>query len=140
MTASRDELARTAEALTGSVTELHDAVHRLNRRTARHKVAITLAIIGVLLDIALSVAVVVVLHSQQAVNDQIRAQQQQLAATQEQAEATRARVLCPLYQVFLASADPQRRAALPEDKRPAYDHAVQVIREGAEVLACQAGP
>lgn len=50
---------------------------------------------------------------------------------------TRAEVLCPLYEVFLQTDTPQRRAATPPDQRASYDHAIGVVRAGAIILRCR---
>lgn len=53
-----------------------------------------------------------------------------------QQQVTRAKVLCPLYEVFAATDTPQRRAATPKDQLPAYKHAMDVIHDGAVTLDC----
>lgn len=53
-----------------------------------------------------------------------------------QQRETRSKVLCPLYEVFVASDTPARRAATPKDQLPAYEHAMDVIHAGAVTLDC----
>lgn len=47
---------------------------------------------------------------------------------------TRAKVLCPLYELLLASVTPQARAASGDPE--AYDHTVKVIQDGYDALHC----
>lgn len=123
-------LAQTAQDLRDEVAGLHDAMNVLVRRSRRLRRMVIVTVISLTLDAALTVATGVVVHSLQRQGDQIQAQQAQTTAT-------RHKVLCPLYTLLItATADPSRRSQLAPDKRPAYDQAVMVIRQGADALNC----
>lgn len=88
---------------------------------------------GLLLRVAaVAVPAAVLLSAAAAVGAYLTARD--VAAQNDRIEETRADVLCPLYDVFLQSDTPQRRAAA--DDPEAYDAAMGVIRAGADTLHC----
>jgi len=98
---------------------------RTNRRL------ITLVIIGGLLDIVLTIAMIFAMAGLQHNTDRIDALTQRLDVAQT---VQRQKALCPLYQIFLDSKSPQGRAAAPDPKK--YDHAFVVIKQGYDALEC----
>lgn len=116
------DLARVAEELGRKVEGLEEAAKAIAKRTGRDRRVLHWAVAGVCLDIALSIAMVFT-----AV---------ELRGEQARQNETRVKVLCPLYEVFLQTDTPQRRAATPPEDLKRYDHAIAVVRQGAETLDC----
>jgi hypothetical protein len=125
------------EALTATAASLQASVDTLAQRlrTTRRRTVITA--IGLLLDVALTIALATVLSGQADTNRRVRESLAQNYITAQQQAATRIKVLCPLYTVLLASsADPARLAAMTPAQRAQLAASVKVIRDGYTTLGC----
>lgn len=125
------------EALTQTGRGLQAAVETLTKRmrSTRRRTAVTA--IGLLLDVGLTIALATVLSGQADTNRQLRQSVAQNYITQQEQQATRVRVLCPLYTVLLASAtDPNRATAMTPAQHAQVAAAIQVVRDGYAALGC----
>lgn len=116
------ELSRVVADLGDSIAELTDRTEGAEERQRRSRNVIRLVVVGVLLNIALSVAVFLNFRNGA-----------ELSAAQER---TSSQVLCPLYQILLGSHDPAAREAMTPERRARYDEAFAVIQQGARILGC----
>ena len=124
-----------AQTLADEVVALRTAATRLAKRIARNETSIIIGALGLVADIVLSIIVVVLLHSQAVNADQLRAQQNQLTAQQQQADAVRRGALCPVYNLILAGRNNTSRANYPAGPA-AYDTFFTAISNGANALQC----
>lgn len=127
---SESELSRIAAELSGVVADLGDSIAELTARTEnaedrqrRSRNVIRLAVVGVVVNLALLVAVVWGFRNQV-----------QLSAAQER---TSSEVLCPLYQILIGSYNQAARDSMAPAQQAKYDGAFAVIRQGATVLHCR---
>lgn len=123
------DLTAQARVLADRVGALSTAVEQLDRRTNRSEKVVIAVIIGLLLDLVLSVTVAVVLL-------QLRDNDAQIAATQEREQHTRQDALCPLYSLILGSYNPESRPEGPA--RQTYIDQFKVMREAYDALDCTA--
>ena len=128
-------LALQAQTLANEVVALRTAATRLTKRTTRNETSIVIGAVGLVADIILSIIVFVLLHHQAVNADQLRGQQQQLTAQQQQADAVRHGALCPVYNLILAGRNNTSRANYPAGPA-AYDTFFTAIANGATALHC----
>ncbi len=125
-----ESLQRTlAEATTKSKQEI-----AAERRARRRSIWLTTGV--VVIDIALSVASLILYIGQRQTNQKLAESLRENYTTSQQQAQTRVRVLCPLYTLLLASVDTSKRNALPPTQQAVYDHTVKVIRDGYNALGC----
>jgi len=124
-----------ADHLAAAVAQLNTSVQGLAQRTGRSeadigrsKRAIRWTVVGVCLDIVLTIVAALLFNDQRATSARLDAQQQQITRVQRE-------VLCPLYALFLASYDPQSPQAKAAPAK--YAASFKTIREGAAVLECR---
>jgi hypothetical protein len=117
-----DEIDPLGE-LTTAVRLLTKELQTLRKRSTRQAIGLIAAVVGVLLDITLTVVIVVLYNDQASARD---------AQGQIRREA-----LCPLFSVALSSFTPQLRSTLPPDRQIQFDDALVKITHGAEVLGCK---
>lgn len=120
------DLAARATELAENVGQLRIATDSLTRRTLRSERVITITVIGLVLDVMLSLAVMWAYHVQSVQSDQ-------LEANQQQARKIRDGALCPLFGLILGTYDPTTR---PPEGRKAYDDAYNQMRTIYDNLAC----
>lgn len=109
--------------LTSAVKLLTKELQTLRKRSARQAVGLIAAVVGVLLDISLTVIIVVLYNDQ--------------ASTRDAQGQIRREALCPLFSVALNSFSPQRRATLTPEQQIQFDDALVKLTHGAEVLGCK---
>lgn len=126
-----------ARTLANEVTALRTVATKLTKRTARNEVSIVIGAVGLVADIILSVIVFALLHSQAVTTDQLRAQQQQITAQQQQSDAVRHVAVCPVYNLILAGRSNTARANYAAGP-VAYDAFLTAIANGATALRCDA--
>jgi hypothetical protein len=141
-TLSEADYNERLRALTETAHELIESVQELNRESGNQLVGLTqraktnrkliigLAIslfIDFLLTIPLTFGFVVL-------NDTARATEKNAAQLRYNSTVQRQKALCPLYQVFIDSKSPERRAAAQDPQK--YDQAFVVIEDGYKVLKC----
>lgn len=123
------ELAAKVEALT---VDRGNAVVGLAEYAQSTRRMMWFVIVGFILDIALTVAMVFATISIQHNNTRIDKVTQRLDNAQT---VQRAKALCPLYEIFLAS-----EKLVPPDQTPdqaaARAHAFEVIHTGYDALGC----
>lgn len=105
---------------------------RRDRRAAHLKFTVVIALLAVLSAVSLGLW-----YGQHQTNRRLADSLRQNYVTAQQQAQTRVAVLCPLYEVLLASVDPAKRAQLPPEQQAKYDAAVLVIRRGYTTLGCQ---
>lgn len=120
------ELASRASELADEVGKLRIATDSLTRRTLRSEKVIAITVVGLVLDIMLSLAVMWAYHVQAEQSDQ-------LAANQEQARKVRDDALCPLFSLILGTYDPTTR---PPAARKSYEDAYNQMHTIYTNLAC----
>src|SRR5882762_10052531 len=103
----------------------------LARRARTNRILITVTIVSVAIDLAITVVLALIGTGMQHNTDRIDSLTQRLDTAQT---VQRQKALCPLYQIFLDSKSPQGRAAAPDPKK--YDHAFVVIADGYKALQC----
>jgi hypothetical protein len=130
------------EALVEAAAGINDRVQRLAtdeglqfetlaQKAHRNRMLATVAIVGLILDVLITIVLTFIGLGMQSNTDRIDALTQRL----DRAQTTqRQKALCPLYQVFLDSKSPQGRAAAPDPDK--YDHAFVVIKQGYDALEC----
>ena len=132
------------EALVEAATGLMDRVHALARdegiqfdtlarKSHQNRILATVAIVGLVLDVLITVVLTFIGLGMQSNTDRIDGLTHRLDIAQT---TTRQKALCPLYQVFLDSKSAAGRAAAPDPEK--YDHAFVVIKQGYDVLDCSA--
>lgn len=109
----------------------------LTKADDRRKRSVRWAFATIAADLLVTSIGLVIWHSQAETNRRIQESLRSTYITQQEQQATRVRVLCPLYSLMLASVDPKARAAMPPAQQKVYDHTVQVIRDGYGTLGCQ---
>lgn len=122
-------LAAQAATLKRSVGTFTVAVQELDRRANRSRRVFTVAVAGLILDLALSGVVALALYRQATTSERL---EQQIA----QQNTVRTEVLCPLYGLLIASENPRSREAYAAGPA-AYDDAFRVLREGSSTLRCE---
>jgi hypothetical protein len=124
------DLTAQARVLADRVGGLSDAVEQLDRRTNRGEKVVIGVIVGLTLDLILSIVVGVVLI-------QLQGTTQIVSETQAREARTRQDSLCPLYRLILGTYNPDSR---PEgDARQTYIDQFKIMREAYAALDC-AGP
>jgi len=111
----RAELSANAVTLARSVATLNDSINGLMRRTARSERAIAMTVIGLLLDVALTVVAAYLVWGQYATQNRVDS-------------------VCPLYGYILGSYNPSTRNAGPD--RDAYNESFSEMRAGYINLQC----
>lgn len=124
-------LITETRALRRSVEELGARTVRSETDIHRSKRAIRWTIIGVALDILLTIVAAFLFNDQRATSS--RLDEQQARSVQVQRE-----VLCPLWVIFLKSYDPKSPAALRDPA--AYEANFRTIRRGVAILDCGRKP
>jgi hypothetical protein len=139
----------TVQELVAVVTRLDTSVRTHNESTKlklialeradrRRRFSIRMAFATIVADLVVTSVGLAVLHNQGLANHRIQESLRQNYTTSQQQAITRTRVLCPLYQVLLASAqDPVRVAALTTQEKKTFEANVRVIRDGYVTLGCQ---
>lgn len=122
------DLTAQAKVLADRVGGLSLAVEHLDRRTIRSEKVVAAVVVGLLLDLVLSVVVAVVLV-------QLNNSNAEITATQLREQHTRQDALCPLYSLILGSYRPESRPEGPD--RQAYIDQFKVMREAYAALDCQ---
>lgn len=120
------DLAGRASELADQVGQLRIATDSLTRRTLRSERVITITVIGLVLDIMLSLAVMWAYHVQSVQSDQ-------LAANQAEGVKIRDGALCPLFALILGTYDPTTR---PPEAQKTYTDAYNQMRGIYTNLAC----
>lgn len=130
-----DELISIGNALIAEIEILTkdsgDQFLSLAKRARTNRMLILVTIFSVLIDFALSIAMIFVMIAMQHNTDRIDALTQRLDTAQT---VQRQKALCPLYQIFLDSKSAAGRAAAPDPEK--YDHAFVVIKQGYDALEC----
>ena len=109
----------------------------LGRSDSRKGKNIRVLALTLALDLAVTSLGLFVWHNQAETNRKIQQSLRSTYITQQDQQATRIRVLCPLYTLLLASVDPKARAVMPPAQQVMYDHTVRVIRDGYGTLGCE---
>lgn len=120
-------LAEQAQVLSEQVQDLAVSTTRLANRTTRAERVTAIVVIGLILDIILSVAVGFALLGQVQTNTALQ------AAVDREAQ-TRQVALCPVYGLVLGGYNPNSRAAGPD--RDAYIASFKVMTKAYESLDC----
>lgn len=124
---ARVALVTQAQALADTVGVLADAVDNLNRRTGKTERTTIFVVLGLAVDLVLSVAVAVLVSSQISVSGDVQAAIAREASTRQDA-------LCPLYGLLLGSYNPTSRAE--GTARDQYNEAFRVMRGAYDSLDC----
>jgi len=119
------------DAFAASVQALSDSVRNLARYGQRTRRLISWTIIGLVLDLTLTIVVGVLFNNQQGTSRRIERNAENIRLVQQR---TGNEVLCPLYGLFLASFDPTSAAARKDPAK--YEASFRVIRTGYQVLGC----
>lgn len=127
-------LSQRAEGLTTAVSELSTVVGQLVAGHARMKHIQWWTVVGLLVDLVLTVVVGLVINNQHHVYDQISEANSRIETVQRR---TSDEVLCPLYKVLLAF-EPRSTTSptLTDAERQARTEAYDVVRRGYAVLGC----
>lgn len=132
-----DELAEANERLTAAVIALDDSVQASERATQLKLEALRKAdrrrawltgltsVLVVLCMVGIVVGLVVLKTDY---------------ATRQDQQATRVRVLCPLYAFAVTQLDLVNQSALPADKQKVFAEELQVFRTGYANLGCTPSP
>lgn len=126
-----EQLAAHARALTDNVAQLKLSVEQLDRRTGQNEKVTVAVVVGLLLDLVLSVVAAFLLATQYSTNDRLQAAIERETKTREEA-------LCPLYGLIVGSYNPTSRAE--GAARDAYNAAFDRLREAYAVLECKTTP
>lgn len=125
-----DALTTQAGELTETVGDLFKALRR-NRQLAFATAA------GLVLDVILTIVLTVVLNGQADTNRNLQESLRENYVTSQEQAQTRIKVLCPLYEVMLASTtDPTKRSSLTPAQQKQYDASVKIIKDGFVTLNC----
>ncbi len=125
--ANKVTLVEQAAVLADSVDGLNLAVKQLERRTTKNTKIVTLTVLGLLLDLVLSVIVAFTLFN-------VISTANTLQGTIAEQDHIRTRVLCPLYGLFLGSYRPESRPAGQD--RQEYEVAFASLRTEYNELSC----
>ena len=119
-----EELASTAGELAQEVKTLTTEVVALRKRSFSNRKLIRWTIVGLILDITLTLVVGVLFHLVQSNSNHIHDVQTKVCN----------QVLCPLYSIFLQSYNPKSAAAkaIPQT----YEAQFKVIRNSYKILDC----
>jgi hypothetical protein len=110
------ELSVNAVKLARNVAALNASIDGLHRRTARSERVIALTIIGLCLDLALTLIAAFLVWTQFDTTSRVDA-------------------VCPLYAVIIGSYNPDTRAA--GEARDSYNQAFDIMRDGYARLKCR---
>lgn len=127
MIESVQKLTAETAALSDKVGALALSTEQLDRRASRSEKIVAGVILGLLLDLILSVAVAIVLGQQAATNDRLQ------TAIQRETQ-TRQEVLCPLYSLIVGAYNPNSRP--PGPARDEYVRNFKVIVDSYPKLNC----
>jgi hypothetical protein len=122
-----NRLVDQAKSLADKVSALALSVDQLDRRTSRSEKITVGVVLGLLLDLVLSVAVAVVLTQLFVTNDRLEASIQREGQTRQE-------VLCPLYELIVSTFNPESRP--PGPARDQYVQSMQVIIDSYPRLDC----
>jgi hypothetical protein len=122
---NKPNLTETAGELTQAVGTLTAEVQRLSKRAKRNVTLIRWTIAGLIMDVTLTLVVGVLFHLVQNNSHHIQNVQTKVGN----------QVLCPLYQIFLKSYDPNSTTAKLDPKK--YEQQFQVIRNSYKILECK---
>jgi hypothetical protein len=125
------DLAETAESISREVPDLAAAV-RKNGLTIR------LLSIGVVLFTLALIGSVYAVYEEHRTSDRLKSTIVSLQGVITSENRTNNDVLCPLYQAFVNSFTPARRAAQPTGTLAFYDNAVAAIKKAYATLGCPA--
>lgn len=127
VSALRAALASEEEQRKKAVLREHD--------DRRRKQRLTWAVLG--FDVVASVVGLTLWLGQRAADDRIRDSLRQDYVTAQQQDATRVRVLCPLYTLLLASvSNPTPRSPGTPAQQEQFAKAVKTIKDGYATLGC----
>jgi hypothetical protein len=132
-------LQATVSALTESVDTLIKSTDKLETRTSRGERGLRLTIIGLCVDVLLSVIVLGLGGFLYASNSDVKDTQAQLEAQHQQDTVLRHDALCPLYSLLIGFYNPASRDKFPQGP-DAYDRGFTVLRNGASALNCPQSP
>lgn len=133
------QLSETVSSLSKSVSGLSLSLEGVEARTTRGERGLRLTILGLALDVVLSIVVLIMGGLLYASNADVKETQAKLEAQNEQAITLRHDALCPLYSLFLGFYSPAAREKFPQGPE-AYDHGFDVLRKGARALRCPQSP
>src|SRR6266702_1764330 len=119
-----EELASTAGELAQEVKTLTTEVVALRKRSFSNRKLIRWTIVGLILDITLTLVVGVLFHLVQSNSNHIQDVQTKVGN----------QVLCPLYSIFLQSYNPNSAAAKANPQT--YEAQFTVIRNSYKILDC----
>lgn len=139
-----EQEAEKLERLVTRAQELSDEVEQMAEKSGtqfvslaatakRNRLMIWGILIGGVLDLVLTVALILFGVGQEHNANRLDALTRQLDNSQT---VQRQKVLCPLYGVLLDSRSDAGRAAAPDPQK--YDHAFTVIQDGYDALQCSA--
>jgi hypothetical protein len=141
-----DPLAVRAATLQATVTTLAESVGTLTKsldglesRTSRGERGLRLTIVGLCVDVLLSVVVLGLGGFLYASNSDVKNTQAQLEAQHQQDTVLRHDALCPLYSLLIGFYNPASRDKFPQGPA-AYDRGFTVLRNGAAALNCPQSP
>lgn len=123
-------LTAEAEVLAEAVDDLRAAL----RRSRRFGIA---TMVGLVLDVTLTIILATVLNGQSNTNHRIQDSLRQNYITQQQQSDTRVRILCPLYSVLLSSASTPPNPPLSPAAQKIRNASVKTIKDGYITLGCQ---
>jgi hypothetical protein len=149
---SRGDIEALVVSLTAEAAELRVTIAglRLDLKAAQEKSAADLkrenaarrrsqrrTWVTIVLDVCLSLVSLLLWHDQVDTNHRLQESLNQNYITQQQQQATRVKVLCPLYEVLLGVAsDPARTAGMTAAQAERAKAAVLVIENGYRTLGC----
>jgi hypothetical protein len=116
--------------------ELLESVVYLNKALSRNRKLAAATAVGLVLDVVLTIVLATVLSGQANTNKQIKESLRENYVTSQQQAQTRVKVLCPLYEVLLASASVQPPAPNSTVEKARAD-AIKTIKQGYVALECQ---
>lgn len=125
---AHDDLAVRAQTLAEQTAELTRAVAGLDARANRSGRVLLLAVLGVVLDLVLSVVVVATLLAQHSTDTELQTEIDRQAQIREDS-------LCPLYRLISQSQSPAGRDRYPQGP-DAYDAAFVKLNAAFAVLSC----
>lgn len=127
-----DDLTTTAGDLVREVRTLSQRLKSTRRNTV-------ILAVSLIIDLTLTVVMATVLNHQADQNHKIQQALSQNYLTSEQQRQIRVDVLCPLYQLFIASVDdPNRTAGMTPTQKAKSDKAAVAVHQQYARLGCPA--
>jgi hypothetical protein len=131
---SDERFVALMEALTGTEKQLEnsESIYKDLRKTVRRiKVAMWVAIIGLVVDLALTIGLLFGFINTNALTNQVHQNQQQIAAEQDSTK----NVECSLNSLFIQTDTPDAYAAAPN--KQVYVQQYHIIYQERQQLGCQ---